>query len=102
MLYRQGQIDEAALDRYRGHRLDERNPDRASLASLQVGQEQRSAMLLPYKNLAPPLSLRPIHHPNNISNFDVSSAFMWSMRSKMTSDPFKRHRYLIRPSQCQQ
>src|SRR6202040_711936 len=72
------------------------------LASLQVSQEQRSAMLLPYKNLAPPLSLRPIHHPNNISNFDVSSAFMWSMRSKMTSDPFKRHRYLIRPSQCQQ
>ena len=73
-----------------------------SLASLQVGQEQRSAMLLPYKNLAPPLSLRPIHHSNNISNFDVSSAFMWSMRSKMTGDPFERHRDLIRPSQCQQ
>ena len=40
------------------------------LASLQVGQEQCSAMLLPYTNLAPPLW--PIHHSTNISNFDTT------------------------------
>src|SRR3984957_16072484 len=58
------------------------------LARLQVGQEQRSAMLLPYTNLAPPL--RPIHHSTNISNFDMRSVFMWSTRCEMTGDPIRK------------